>query len=74
METCLRISRREFQHHFNLLSLDAGEPFKKIVNSRATFEILEHGAHGNACILKYPLATDLFSITFNDGAIFPVGA
>ena len=60
------------ENGFYLPSLDAGEPFQKLLNRCAIFEILEERGHGNPGATKYPSPADLVRIALNGIASFPV--
>ena len=60
------------QHRLHLLTRHTGEPFKKIVDSRAVFEILEQGPDWNAGAFEQPFAAAFFRRAFDGQAFVPI--
>src|SRR5437868_13299884 len=60
------------QHILGLPPRDAGEPFEKIIDARAAFEVLEQGSDGNARAPEQPFAAHLAGYALNRGTLAPI--
>jgi len=61
-----------FKHGLDLLSGYAGEPFEKIIHTRAILEILEERLDRNSRALKQPGAADLPRFPLHSRTMIPV--
>lgn len=60
------------QNCFNLMSCNTRKPFKKIVDRRTIFNIIEKGTYGHTSTLEYPGTADRVRVSFYFGTIIPV--
>ena len=60
------------EHQFYLFARHARKPFEKIVDTCATFKVLEQRPDGDACPLEQPFAADLLRRAFHGRALSPI--
>ena len=67
-ETALRV----LENSIDLCALDSREPFQKLLDSSATFDVFEECFHRDASVLEKPSAADFSGNPLYGGALCPV--